>query len=163
MQQTEFVEKESYKHKLAKDMLYDILVKIDNAGDSCCYGPLSWRSNYGVFKELKFYETSDPYYFECSYGLVCSKKKLITGNEWFDSEVDRGKILFVPDICIFHKGTPVIFIEVVHKNNVSDDKIKKIKKWSRGYYIKIYEVYADQILGRYSEDYPIKFNLIAEL
>ena len=47
---------------------------------------------------MKFYESSDPYYFEMSYGLdfneVVSKNNTCA-TQWFDPLVDRGKIIFV--------------------------------------------------------------------
>jgi hypothetical protein len=165
---TPFIEKESFKHKLAKELLYSWLVNEEKrSGDSCKFGPLSWRCNYGVFMELKFYETSDPYYFENSEGKkqdldYDSLPELITGNEWFDENFNRGKILFVPDIVIFSKGCPVIIIEVVHRNPLSEEKLNKIGKFFSGNYCQIYQVYADTILNQCNETDKIKFDLIAE-
>jgi len=168
---TPFIEKESYKHKLAKELLYQWLVnEEERSGDYCTFGPLKWRANYGVFMELKFYETSSIYYFECSEGIKerdmenhDSWPKLISGNEWFDETFNRGKILFVPDIVIFHKGCPVYLIEVVHKSPVSSEKLDKIRDFFNGGYCAVYQVYADDILNKCNESDKLRFDLIAEL
>lgn len=157
-----FEEKESFKHKMAKDLLHGWLSELDKV-DGAELHPFRWRKNYGVYKELKFHETDDPFYFECSKGLFDydkypeirdSKEPL----EWFDPNYDRGKILFVPDITIFHKGSATILIEVVHKNHVSREKLHRIKNfYSRnGSHLEVYEVDAEEILKQIKV--PIKLN-----
>lgn len=147
-----FIEKESHKHKLAKELLASWFNKQDKTQDFCQVAQFNWRSNYGVYTELKFYETSDPYYFESSVGLRDYsevKGKDIRGDnplEWFDPAIDRGKFLFVPDITIFHKGTAVILIEVVHKNPLTETKIETIKKFFGGHHVEVYEIEAEEIL-----------------
>lgn len=159
-----FEEKESYKHRLAKDLLFEWLVTIedekrkgDTQFDDCELTPFSWRPNYGIFKELKFHETDDPYYFEESKCLKVYKDEnnsLVRDRteknplDWFDKDANRGKILFVPDITIFRKGIAHILIEIVHKNNVSREKLNRIKN----FYgildgcVQVYEVDAEEIL-----------------
>lgn len=147
-----FVEKESHKHRLAKELLASWFHQQDEMHDFCQVAQFTWRSNYGVYTELKFYETSDPYYFECSAGLkdyAEIEDKDVRGDnplEWFDPLVDRGKILFVPDITIFHKGSATILIEVVHKNPLTNTKIDIIKKFFEGYHVEVYEIEAEEIL-----------------
>lgn len=128
-----FKEKESYKHLFAKELLAKWFQEEEIGNDFCKVAQFSWRANYGVFTELKIYENDDPYYFEISEGL-------------FNENFDRGKILFVPDIIIFHKGTPRYIFEVVNTNPVSNFKLQKIKSFFSGHHIELYEIYVDDIL-----------------
>jgi hypothetical protein len=156
-----YYENESYMHKFAKDVLADKLSMIEKLNDSCEFNELKWRRNYGVFKELKFYETSNPYYFELSYGLLPHTgfdnngidKRGKNPLEWFDKNYNRGKILFVPDITIFHKGTATIFIEIVHRHHLEQPKIQAIEKFFEGHLIQVYEVSAEQILNNTIQDF----------
>lgn len=157
----EFTENESFLHKHAKDLLSDELIKTEiKMQDFCEYNVLRWRKNYGVFKELPFYESSDPYYFESSEGLKDNDYERHMSNclDWFDPEFDRGKILFIPDITIFHKGEPKILIEIVHKNKTPQWKINKINKFFS--YVELYEVSAYQIMAQIKSCDKIKFNKI---
>lgn len=139
--------RESFMHKHAKDVLVNRLVQIEKENDYCEFHGLKWRKNYGVFTELKFYETSDTYYFETSGGLLpYNEKRSKNPLEWFDVNFNRGNILFVPDITIFHKGTPTIFIEVVHSHHTEQPKLNAIEKFFAGCLIQVYEVSAKQIL-----------------
>ena len=65
-----YYENESFTHRYAKELLADKLSIIEKINDHCEFNGIKWRKNYGVFKELKFYESSDPYYFELSDGLI---------------------------------------------------------------------------------------------
>lgn len=157
-----YYENESYMHKFAKDVLADKLSMIENlnVSDICEFNQLKWRPSYGVFKELKFYETSSPYYFESSDGLLPHTgfyngidKRGKNPLDWFDKNYNRGKILFVPDITIFHKGTATIFIEIVHRHHLELPKIQAIERFFDGYLIKVYEVSAEQILNNTIQDF----------
>lgn len=143
-----YQERESFTHRLAKELLAKRLSSLEEADDYCCFNGLTWRRNYGVFTELKFYETSDPYYFECSDGLLpVQEREGKDPLDWFDKSYDRGRILFVPDITIFHKGTAAILIEVVETNSVSPQKLEEIQRFYSGHYVGLYEVSARQILS----------------
>jgi len=148
-----FVSKESYKHSCAKDVLYNLLIEAEKENNNELYasvGQIKWRPNYGIFKELVFYNTSTGYYFETSKGL----KEGLNGNienqdEAFIENFDRGYPLFVPDITIFHKGMAIYFIEIINTNDVNDKKLNKIKSFAEreGYYPHIIKVKADDILN----------------
>lgn len=147
--------KESYLHKSAKDLLVTELKREEQKNeDYCSFGKIAWRTNYGIFSELPFHETDDLYYFECSEGIKkydgydenSNDKRGKNPLDWFDPSYNRGKILFVPDITIFHKGTPVFFIEVVHTHYMEDEKANKILKFFDNSPPKIYEVSAYDIL-----------------
>lgn len=130
-----FIEKESFKHKLAKELLASWFIgeeEKDNA-DFCSVAQFGWRKNQGVHTELKFYENDDPYYFENSGFL-------------HDENFNRGQISFVPDVCVFHKGQPTLLFEVVCSNPVSKNKKAKIERFFNGYHVEVYEIHADEIL-----------------
>ena len=155
-----YYENESFTHKYAKEVLANKLSAIDKSNDSCEFNGIKWRSNYGVFTELKFHETSHPYYFELSDGIITYNgvdenrvdKRGKNPLEWFDKNFNRGKILFVPDIAIFHKGTPTIFIEIVHRHHLEQKKLDAIANFFEGYSIQVYEVSAEQILNNTTSD-----------
>ncbi len=141
----EFIERESFKHKLAKELFGSWFMDQEKGNNEyCSVAQFAWRKNQGVHLELKFYLNDDPYYFENSEGLL-------------DSKFDRGPLLFVPDICIFHKGTPIMLFEVVCTNPVSNEKKKRIEKFFNGFHIEVYEIYADEILRHCS--IPEKINV----
>lgn len=150
----EFIERESYKHLFAKNLLKKWFLEQDNSEDYCQVAQFKWRSNYGIFTELKFYETSSPYYFELSGGLKEHEgfdekyvdKRGINPLDWFDPAFNRGKIQFVPDVSIFHKGVPVLLLEVVHTSPLTTWKIDNIKKFFDGFHIEVYEIEAEEVL-----------------
>jgi len=151
-----FKENESFKHKLAKNLLAEWLKEQEEIDkDHCNFLPFKWRKSEGIFTELKFHEFDSLYYFQQSRGLKeytgYDEQTLIDhrGNnplEWFDDSISRGKIMFVPDITIFHKGVPNILIEIVHSNPISELKKQNITKWYGGENVELYEVFADDIL-----------------
>ena len=141
----EYKKNESYLHEHAKNLLAEKLREVENKNDFCTFNCLSWRSNYGVFTELPFHSTDDIYYFECSDGLKDYFEDNGNYLDRFDPDFNRGKILFVPDIVIFHKGTPKYLIEIVHTHSVPDWKIDKIESFfDRN--IELYEVSAYDIM-----------------
>lgn len=132
-----FEQNESFLHLDAKARLTSWLRALDENNDGCSLYPFHWCSNYGVFDELPFYESSHPYYFEQSGGLLDRQyynieNKTYDEKKWFEPNYNRGKYLFVPDITIFHKGCAKILIEVVYSNPPSDEKIKTIEKFFSG-------------------------------
>src|SRR6478736_842525 len=150
---TEFTNLESYKHKYAKDIMFDWIKYAEENPYNGLYskvGQIEWRSNYGVFKELKFYTTSSGYYFETSGGIQNNSHNIVGDpDNYFDKDFDRGSILFVPDITIFHKGMAVFFIEIVNTNDVSDIKLKRMQDFAEreGYFPTLYKIKADDILN----------------
>ena len=134
--QTMFKHKESYKHKLAKSLLAQWLREQDEKNDQCKVAQFEWRSSYGVHEELMFRSTSDPFHFE--------------------NEDESGYPFFVPDITVFHKGSPKYLFEIYHKHNVPQHKTERIKKFFDGYHVELYEISANEILRHDSESVPTK-------
>lgn len=152
-----FENKESYKHLFAKELMVKWFTDEEKNNDYCNVAQFNWRSNYGVFPELKFYETSDPYYFECSDGLGDIGQMMdneIHCLEWFRKDYNRGKILFVPDITVFHKGMPKYLFEIVHTHPVTPKKVNDIYNFFDGHNVELYEISAEQILSKDSSCIP---------
>ena len=127
-----FEPKESYKHKIAKSLLAQWFQSQELKNDSCQVAQFQWRASYGVHEELIFYTNSSPFYFE-------------------DSQND-GNFLFVPDVTVFHKGTPKYLFEVYHKHKVPKYKIERIKRILPD--AEVYEISANEILRHDSRFVP---------
>lgn len=124
---------ESYKHLLAKNLLHEWLSANQIA-------PWSWRSPGIIRKELKFFERSHPYYFE--HGQP------------------EGRILFVPDITVFHQGAAHLLIEVVHTSEVSEEKIEAIKRFFHNQWVQVWEINAEEVLRQTHRPTQLRANLI---
>lgn len=158
-----FKSEESIKHSIAKGFL---LLWLQQKEAKLCGDlfPFHWRTpSYGVQAELPIFDTSSPYYFENSKGLKCPGK-VGDFQKCFDTSKKLGEILFVPDITIFNKGAVRYFIEVVHTNPVSEEKLEKIKFWARlkGASFEVHEVSAEWIMRQSKNRTPksIKTKLI---
>jgi hypothetical protein len=163
-----FVENESYKHKLAKELLLKWLRDQDEKKDFCRVAQFEWRSNYGIFCELPFYETSHPHYFEESGGLIKPwdynfAKKSYKKNNYdflFDNNFNKGAILFKPDISLTHKGGVTKLFEIKNTHEVTSDKLLRIIKFFRRYHIEVYEIEAEEILRHCNVPEYIKCDLL---
>lgn len=118
---------ESFKHTFAKDLLLRWLRDHERDNKTCNFCGLAWRPNWGIYPELKFYKTSHLYYFE--------------------EGINSGRVLFIPDITIFHKGQAFILLEIVHRNKVSPQKAGRIRNFFGANHYEIYEIEADTILN----------------
>lgn len=151
----------SYNKGMAKLKLYSWLFQVNSNSDSCVLEPFAWRQNYGVFIDLLFHEKDDVYYFENSEGLKPNNELNFNDClQWFYPGFDRGKILFKPDIAIFHKGQPKIFIEIVDKDHVDKDKIRRIQEFMGDLYFELYEVDASDIQYLSDDEIPDKIHHI---
>lgn len=147
-----FISHESYMHSTAKNLVADALIKSEQNADicgKCSFSNLTWFKNWGVFTELPFYEKDDICYFELSEAIKYIDRSVNKNNHQFvfDSKIDRGNILFVPDIVIFQKGCISKIIEVVHKNEIPEWKINKIKSVFRNQ-VDLYTIRANYILSQ---------------
>ena len=129
-----FIEKESMKHFLAKKTLKNWLQQAENNSTTecgCCeFAQFTWQKSHGVYDEFKIYENDENYYLEFT--------------DW--DEYDRGKIIFIPDIIVFHKGMVNYVFEVVHTSPISDEKRQKMIDFF-GEYTSCYEIEAEHILS----------------
>jgi len=118
----------TFLENAAINQLHKELSLLEKNNDMCTYANIYWRKNYGVFKHLPFHQTSDVYYFECS-----------------DENHLKTKLLFRPDITIFHKGEAKILIYV---SELSDYEFNEILKFCGTTDVEIYKVDAFSILNR---------------
>lgn len=132
---------ESFKHLYAKRLLYHWLCQHESKTEGCNFCGFKWRRNQGIHMELPVYRSSNPNYFE--HGS------------------NSGKISFVPDITIFHKGQVFIIIEVVHKSAISNTKLKKIKRFFGSNHFELYEIQADHILNNTGIPTFLTYKLVA--
>lgn len=119
--------REGAVHLEAKLKLASWLMEVE-AG-AAMIEPFVWtRGNYGVHVELPFHRDSSPYYFEFM-------------------ETHRGPWLFVPDICVFHKGTPILLIEIVDTSLVEPEKEERIREFFRDHLVEVWHVSAHEVLS----------------
>lgn len=126
---------ESFKHALAKELLYTWLKSAERykkQGQPCKYGDLSWRKSAGIHQELPFYDNSSPYYFEFP-----PKKP--------------GKILFIPDIVVFSQGHAHLIFEIVHKHDITPSKGERLRKFFKDVFVEVHVVSADYILNQVAQ------------
>lgn len=143
---------------MAKFLLFVTLKHIeDNSPDNCLFENLAWSKNYGVFMNLPFYSTDNPYYFELSAGLIPHDKRSDNPLEWFDPLFNRGELLFTSDIAIFHKGRPYILIEITEPLALVSAKAEKIQKFFGVNAVTLYQVDATNILMNTNEITNIDF------
>lgn len=90
--------------------------------------------------ELPFYVSSSPYYFE-------------HGD-------NRGRILFVPDIVVFHQGAAHLLLEVVHKSAVSERKLDDIRCFFLDQQVEVWEIQAETILLQIERPQWLSANLV---
>lgn len=140
---TAFVERESNKHYLAKELFAkwcrdaEALARKYNHF-TAKVAQFEWRPNQGVHTELQFCEFDDTYYLENRYpGATPRDGSMHRSNEF-------GRILFVPDISIFIKGEIRIIFEIKHTSGLSEEKLQRIA--ARLPNCSIYEIEAEEVL-----------------
>lgn len=131
---------ESFKHALAKELLYAWLKSSERykrQGHCCKFGDISWRKSAGIHQELPFYDNSSPYYFEFP-----PKRP--------------GKILFIPDIVVFSQGHAHLIFEIVHKSDISEAKGAKMEAFFKDCYVEVHRISADYILNQVAQPKRLK-------
>jgi len=154
-----FVERESYLHKYAKELLY------------------KWLNES---EELLSFSKSNLY---MEYPICINEKINTWSYEWwqynkntnnFDND---GYLKYVPtyeeciemhkcipiaiiDIVCVHKGLPYIAVEVVHKNKVSDEKLKKLNDIKIQ---KVIEIDAYWILSQIEKPKQLKYRTLIDI
>lgn len=122
-----FVHREGVSHLEAKQKLAGWLREVEMGAPAI--EPFVWTAgNWGVHEELPFYEGSSPYYFEFPQG-------------------NRGRYLFVPDICVFHKGTPTLLIEIVDTSLVEPEKEERIREFFKDHLVEVWHISAQEVLS----------------
>ena len=165
---------ESYKHKFAKTVLTNWLRKAaEEVGpdNSAKISPFSWRVNrekpdFGVWEEYPIALSEDnrvrgfwPVWDEdgCvvdgvyNFGLYDRWHSKETQRPPSYDELIRSRLLpaVIFDIAVQHKGNIFYAIEVVHKNDISEQKMKFLRRLSaEGWWGEVYKVSADWILSQ---------------
>jgi len=161
-----FEEKESYKHRFAKELLHDWISEGFKCNDEYNDCPIlfideenhtpinvNWRSDF-IWMEYPI-TTDFPYLIDehdcgaysynsnCEYrskGLYCPCLKC-AGFNW-------SKLRYVADIAIEHKGWVPTIIEIVHKHHIEQNKKDFINNKKGFSYVGSFEIEADHILGQ---------------
>ena len=137
------------KIEKAKEILFKILREEDMSGDSSKIAQFHWKRNYGVYKDLPFYESDNSYYFEESKGIIPydeRDEKCVDYLKWFSADFNRGKLLFVPHITIFHKGAVKYVLIIVDGKDTPHSELKVMDDFFSGYW-NCYQIEADDILN----------------
>lgn len=143
---TGFVERESYKHKMAKQVLKEWL---DESGD---IEPFTYRNDsVNVILEYPICiipELGNTWEYERfrNYGeKVPSYKECVSKYNVYP--------IAIIDIIVVHKGNPMYAIEICNKNPVSKEKLKKLEEFG---VTDLFEVNADWILDQLERPKEIK-------
>jgi len=146
-----FIENESYKHKMAKQVLKTWFEETQNEYTEMSIGDISFRPNRasGIFLEYPL----------CEESLFNNWDEITdTWDEYvptYDECIKWGHIpISVIDVVCSHKGKPYICIEICHKNPVSPKKLNKLKEIGVKYLI---EMDAEWILQQTKRPQQLKY------
>lgn len=153
-----FENKESYKHKCAKDILRDWFQKHGSEG----IGDIHARSNRKceLFLEYPICKTKNFNSWESNWDeIICNLGETDTWNEYVPTHkecVEKYKTypVAIIDAILPHKGSPYYAIEICHKNPVSEEKIKKLRDFGVSNLI---EIEADWILNQIDIPKKLKY------
>lgn len=135
---------ESYQHAAARTVMIEWLSKGN-------FGPLSWQG--AVWEEYPFIEGYLPQCLsEVRPNISMVNPPIPTYEELSANNIYP---IAIADIICIHKGSPAIAIEIVHKNELSEEKIDKLKRLQCGWQLEIWRIEAHWILSQI--DYPINF------
>lgn len=149
-----FIQKESFKHKYAKELLFNWL---NEGGFDDFKTPSGGWWGDGVFMEYPIVKVPDQHHFNGTLGF---NYNFGDGRyEYYESKtghkisptyqqcVDYGDIpIAVADIAIVHKGNIDAIFEIYHKNKVSDNKINKLIQNFGELNFHLYEISASALL-----------------
>jgi hypothetical protein len=133
------------KIEQAKDKLFKAIGYFD------CF---HWDSMHSPEKDLKFHKGDNEAYYRESKGLKeFSLEYLLsenyempeTADGWFESDYDRGQVLFTADIAIFHKDYVKYIVEIVDEFYIDREKLGLIDDFFNG--IDYYQIKADDIIN----------------
>lgn len=148
-----FTENESYKHKMAKEVLKKWFEDTEK-DDYMCIGDIRFRSNrnsgifleYPICKDIKGNFNNS---WEHNWDEITEDAEYFW-NEYvptYDDCIHKFKSypIAIIDMVCSHKGQPYYAIEICHKNPVSQEKINKLEEF--GVY-NLIEIDADWILNQ---------------
>ena len=162
-----FVKRESYTHKLAKELLCKW--QSENSQIAIEYNGHIYHTHYAYHFTVTEYPITDEFpqlldeVYSCGTNIY---KKNEDGGESIIpglctyrengvecpciecSFFDKFDLLAVADIVTGYKGLITNVFEIVHKNQLSEKKIQLYRKIARGYDLKVYVLEAQHILGQ---------------
>lgn len=151
-----FVERESYKHKYAKQIFKEWCKSDEWGGERKC---VDTNFSYENGEIVKLHWKPNRVEGACLEYPITSKSDIESlwdemWNEWdcstptYDECIKMGKVpICIIDVVLPSLGLPYYFIEIFHKNPVSDSKIEKLKDLGMHNLI---EIDADWILSQIS-------------
>ena len=165
MTSKQFIENESYKHKLAKQILKEWFDNSDIGKEHVKMGDIYFRHNWGEcggvlleYPICKFNNGTDSWNdyvvenFMGSENCITYQEIIPTYQECVN-DYNSYTIAIIDVICC-HKGRPNIGIEICHKNPVSQEKINKLKEF---WVDNLIEINADWILNQTKISSELKY------
>ena len=135
-----FTENESYKHKMAKEVLKNWFYGGGMIGDVGCLRP---NRECGVFLEYPIVNTDEYNSITHNWDELLADPHIpkaidedgneyeVIGNEYVPTYNECISLGIYPkrvvDVVLSHKGHPEEFIEICHKNPTSQEKINELK------------------------------------
>jgi len=135
-----FTENESYKHKMAKEVLKEWFYGGQCIGNIGCRSP---NRECGVWFEYPIVNTDKYDSIQNNWDELLTNPKIPQEIEPDSNEYRDLQSEYVPtydecislgiypkrviDVVIPHKGTPSLFIEICHKNPTSQEKINELE------------------------------------
>lgn len=154
-----YKENESYKHKLAKEVLKKWF-EDSIQDDYMTIGDISFRSNrksgifleYPICKNIQTGNYSNSW--ECNWDeIIDSWDEYVPTYEECINNHNTYPVAIIDVVCS-HKGNPHTGIEICHKHPVSQEKINKLKKCGVHSLI---EIDADWILNQTNPPIQLKY------
>jgi hypothetical protein len=153
-----FTENESYKHKMAKEVLKEWFYGGKRIGDVGCRSP---NRECGVWFEYPIVKTDEYNSIDYNWDEILDNPK-ITEETGFDEYVPTYDECIslgiypkrVIDVVLTHKGTPTWFIEICHKNPTSQEKINELEMLGVRNLI---EIDADWIMNQTKKPTKLKY------
>jgi len=122
-----FTENESYKHKMAKEVLKEWFYGGCYIGDVGSYP----NRKCGVWFEYPIVKTDEYNSIECNWDEQLTNPKKEMESEYVPTYDECISLGIYPkrviDVVLTHKGTPTWFIEICHKNPTSQEKINELE------------------------------------
>jgi len=115
-----FVERESYIHKKAKEVVKEWFDTFTD--DYTDFPPFHFKSS-GIYLEYPIMRDGWEHY---QYDLLNADGRVLNC-EQFVSKFTEYPLAIIDVVCM-HKGFPIYGIEICHTNPVSKEKIKKLEK-----------------------------------
>ena len=155
-----FRENESYKHKMAKQVLKEWF-----DSKSQCIGDISVTSNResGVLLEYPVCVNDKINSIDHLWDEIIDNDHPKYGNEYvptFDECINKFKCppIAILDIALCHKGSIVYGIEIKHRHKVPSDKINKLKEFN----FTLIEIDAEWILRHTKCPDKLKYKTLIE-